>query len=56
MSVEVKIIQEEVLLGEPARVLICDDVHTVEVIAEIKLQKGADGKFYHAVTLKMEQK
>ena len=41
-----------VLLNEPATVHIYEDKKLVKkVVAEVKLQKGADGGYYHGVEL-----
>lgn len=51
--VRVEIQQEEAISRKPARVIVYQDEKPVaEVIAEVKLKQGADGDFYHCVTLK----
>lgn len=51
--VRVEIESERVISDRPARVLVYDnDQLVVEVIAEVELRPGADGGYYHCVTLK----
>ncbi|MFA4871888.1 MAG: hypothetical protein WC610_02410 [Patescibacteria group bacterium] len=52
MAVRVKIESERVTSPHPARVLVYEDDRLVaEVIAKVELKEGADGGFYHCVTL-----
>jgi len=53
MAVRVEIQSEIVALGKPARVLVYENGNIVaEVVAEVDLQPGADGGYYHSVTLR----
>lgn len=51
--VRVEIENESVIGGRPARVLVYEDKKlVVEVEGEVHLRPGADGGYYHCVTLK----
>ena len=40
---------------EPAKVLVYEDERLIaEVLAEVELKQGADGGYYHCVTLKKQ--
>ena len=50
--IRVVVESEEVATHRPARVLVWEDGKlVVEVVAEIGLQQGADGGYYHRVLL-----
>ncbi|MDD5639405.1 MAG: hypothetical protein PHR47_01180 [Candidatus Pacebacteria bacterium] len=53
MAVRIEIKQETGISREPAKVLVYEDDRLVaKVVAEIELKQGADGGWYHCVTLK----
>ena len=55
-KVRVEVESESGTSHRPARVLVYkDDQLVAEVVAEIELKQGADGGFYHCVTLKKQQ-
>lgn len=54
--VRVKIKSKSVTSREPAKVLIYEDDQLVaEVIAKIEMKQGADGGWYHCVTLRKQE-
>lgn len=57
MAVIVKIQSEYGTSRDPAKVLVYENDRLVaEVIAEVELKQGADGGWYHCVTLKIKAK
>ena len=55
MAVRVEIGSESGTSYDPAKMLVYEDDRLVcEVIAEIEMKKGADGGWYHCVTLKKQ--
>ena len=55
MAVRVEFESESGTSRDPAKVLVYEDDHLVaEVIAEVELKPGADGGWYHCVTLKKQ--
>lgn len=54
--VRVELESEVATFHRPARVLVYEAGRLVaEVIAEVELKQGADGGYYHCVTLKKQQ-
>ena len=55
MVVKVEVKSEIGTSSDPAKVLVYEDDRLVtEVVAEIELKQGADGGWYHCVTLKKQ--
>ena len=56
MSIRVEIESEDNISNRPARVVVYENDRVVqEVIAEVNLKPGADGGWYHCVTLKKKK-
>lgn len=56
MAVRVEVKSEVGTSRDPAKVLVYEDNRLVaEVIAEIELKQGADGGWYHCVTLRKQE-
>lgn len=56
MAVKVEVRSEIGTSRDPAKVLVYEDDHLVaEVIAEVELKQGADGGWYHCVTLRKQE-
>jgi len=52
MAVRVEVISETGTVREPAKVSVYEDNRLVaEVFAKVELKQGADGGWYHCVTL-----
>lgn len=57
MSIRVDIKSEAGTSRDPAKVSVYENDRLVaEVIAEVELQQGADGGWYHCVTLKKQER
>ena len=55
MAVKVEVKSEIGTSYDPAKVLVYEDNRLVaEVVAKIELKQGADGGWYHCVTLKKQ--
>ena len=55
MAVRVEVKSEIGISRDPAKVLVYEDDRLVaEVIAEVELKQGANGGYYHCVTLKKQ--
>ena len=55
MAVRVEVKSEIGTSCDPAKVLVYEDDRLVaEVIAEVELKQGANGGYYHCVTLKKQ--
>lgn len=56
MSIRVDIKSEAGISHDPAKVFVYEnDCLVAEVIAEVELKQGADGGWYHCVTLKKQE-
>lgn len=56
MAVRVEVRSEIGTSRDPAKVLVYEDDRLVaEVIAELELKQGADGGWYHCVTLRNQE-
>lgn len=56
MAVRVEVKSEIATSSEPAKVIVYEDGRLVaEIVAEVELKQGADGGYYHCVTLKKQE-
>lgn len=56
MAIRVEVKSEIGTSRDPAKVSVYQDDHLItEVIAEVELKQGADGGWYHCVTLKKQK-
>lgn len=57
MAVKVEVRSEIGTSRDPAKVLVYENNCLVaEIIAEVELKQGADGGWYHCVTLKKQER